>query len=89
MNMEARGNRHLLVGTVTSAKRDKTVTVSVERKEKHPIYEKSLVKTTTCHAHDEKDECAVGDIVELMACRPLSKTKHWRVTKVVTKALTI
>jgi len=64
----------------------KTITVSVERRVKHPIYGKFVKKTTKFHAHDEKDECTVGDVVRIMETRPLSKTKRWRLIEVVEKA---
>ena len=65
---------------------NKTITVAVERKVKHPIYGKFVKKTTRFHAHDEKNECAIGDIVKIMESRPLSKTKRWRLVEVVEKA---
>jgi small subunit ribosomal protein S17 len=65
---------------------DKTITVAVERKVKHPIYGKFVKKTTKFHAHDEKQECTIGDIVKIMETRPLSKTKRWRLVEVVEKA---
>ena len=71
---------------VSSNKMDKTITVAVERKVKHPIYGKFVKKTTRFHAHDEKNECTVGDIVKIMESRPLSKTKRWRLVEVVEKA---
>jgi len=71
---------------VSSNKMNKTITVAVERKVKHPIYGKFVKKTTRFHAHDEKNECAVGDIVKIMESRPLSKTKRWRLVEVVEKA---
>jgi len=71
---------------VKSNKMDKTITVSVERKVKHPIYGKFVKKTTIFHAHDEKNECTVGDVVRIMESRPLSKTKRWRLVEVVEKA---
>jgi len=64
----------------------KTITVSVERRVKHPIYGKFVKKTTRFHAHDEKNECTIGDIVRIMETRPLSKTKRWRLVEVVEKA---
>ena len=73
-------------GLVTSNKMDKTITVAVERKVKHPIYGKFVKKTTRFHAHDEKNECTVGDTVRIMETRPLSKTKRWRLVEVVEKA---
>jgi len=74
------------VGVVTSDKRDKTIRVTVEYTAKHPKYGKYLKRRTTLHAHDEKNEAATGDRVELMFCRPLSKTKFWRLVRIVEKA---
>ena len=71
---------------VSSDKMDKTVTVSIEWKEKHPIYGKFVRKTKKYHAHDEKNECQIGDTVRIMETRPLSKTKRWRVVEIVEKA---
>lgn len=65
---------------------DKTITVAVERRVKHPIYGKFVKKTTKFHAHDEKNECTVGDVVKIMETRPMSKTKRWRLVEVVEKA---
>ena len=73
-------------GVVVSNKMDKTVVVAVERKEKHPLYGKFVKKTTKFVAHDEKNECGEGDTVLIMETRPLSKTKNWRVEKIVEKA---
>ena len=84
--MEERNLRKTRTGIVTSNKMDKTVTVAVERKVKHPIYGKFVKKTTKFHAHDEKNECTVGDTVRIMETRPLSKTKRWRLVEVVEKA---
>ena len=84
--MEARNLRKTRTGVVSSNKMDKTVTVAVERKVKHPIYGKFVKKTTKFHAHDEKNECAVGDVVKIMESRPLSKTKRWRLVEIVEKA---
>lgn len=83
--MEARNLRKTRVGVVTSNKMVKTITVAIERKVKHPIYGKFLKKTTKLHAHDEKGECNIGDIVKIMETRPLSKTKRWRLIEVVEK----
>ena len=71
---------------VVSNKMEKTVTVTVERRVKHPIYGKFVKKTTKFHAHDEKNECTVGDLVRIMETRPLSKTKRWRMVEVLEKA---
>lgn len=85
---EATTNRNLRkerIGVVTSNKMNKTITVAVERKVKHPIYGKFIKKTTRFHAHDEKDECSIGDVVKIMETRPLSKTKRWRLVEIVEK----
>ncbi len=74
------------IGTVTSNKMDKSVVVSVERKVKHPKYGKFVKKTTKFVAHDEKNECGIGDIVKIMETRPLSKTKCWRMVEIIEKA---
>jgi small subunit ribosomal protein S17 len=84
--MEERNLRKTKTGLVTSSKMDKTITVAVERKVKHPIYGKFVKKTTRFHAHDEKNECGVGDTVKIMESRPLSKTKRWRLVEIVEKA---
>ena len=84
--MAERNLRKTRIGIVSSNKMNKTVTVNVERKVKHPIYGKFVKKTTRFHAHDEKNECAVGDVVKIMETRPLSKTKRWRLLEVVEKA---
>ncbi len=74
------------IGTVTSSSMAKTITVSVERKVKHPIYGKFVRKSKKFHAHDEQNECGVGDTVKIMETRPLSKTKRWRLVEVLEKA---
>jgi small subunit ribosomal protein S17 len=84
--MAERNLRKTRTGVVTSNKMAKTITVAVERKVKHPIYGKFVKKTTKFHAHDEKDECTIGDVVKIMETRPLSKTKRWRLVEVVEKA---
>jgi small subunit ribosomal protein S17 len=81
-----RNLRKTRIGVVSSNKMDKTITVAVERKVKHPIYGKFLNKTTKFHAHDEKNECTIGDVVKIMETRPLSKTKRWRLVEVIEKA---
>ena len=73
------------IGTVTSNKMDKTIIVAVERKVKHPIYGKFIKKTTRFHAHDEKNEASIGDVVRISETRPLSKTKRWRLVEIVEK----
>ncbi|HXB29949.1 MAG TPA: 30S ribosomal protein S17 [Puia sp.] len=81
-----RNLRKTRIGVVSSNKMDKTVVVAVERKVQHPIYGKFLKKTTKFHAHDEKNECSIGDVVRIMESRPLSKTKRWRLVEIVEKA---
>ena len=73
-------------GIVISNKMDKTVTVLVGRQEQHPLYKKFIRKSTKLHAHDEANECNEGDEVQIEECRPLSKTKSWRVIEVVKRA---
>jgi small subunit ribosomal protein S17 len=81
-----RNQRKSRVGVVVSDKMDKTVIVSVERSYIHDQYGKTIRTSKKYAAHDEKDACAVGDIVEIVETRPLSKTKRWRVDKIITKA---
>jgi small subunit ribosomal protein S17 len=83
--MAERNLRKTRIGLVTSNKMTKTITVEVERKVKHPIYGKFVKKTSKFHAHDEKNECNIGDLVKIMETRPLSKTKRWRLVEVVEK----
>ena len=78
--------RKTRVGVVTSNKMQKTITVAVVRKLKHPKYGKFLKKTKKFHAHDEKNECNIGDTVKIMETRPLSATKRWRLVEIVEKA---
>jgi len=84
--MVERNLRKTRIGVVQSNKMNKTITVSVERKVKHPIYGKFVKKTSSFHAHDEKNECTIGDVVKIMESRPLSKTKRWRLVEAVEKA---
>ncbi|MBQ8422880.1 MAG: 30S ribosomal protein S17 [Coprobacter sp.] len=81
--METKGLRKERIGVVTSNKMDKTITVAVKWKEKHPIYGKFVNKTKKYHAHDEKNECNIGDTVRLMETRPLSKLKRWRLVEII------
>ena len=83
--MAERNLRKTKLGVVSSNKMDKTITVNVERKVKHPLYGKFVKKSTKFHAHDEKNECSIGDTVKIMESRPLSKTKRWRLVEVVEK----
>ncbi len=84
--METRNLRKERIGVVFSNKMDKTVTVAVKWKEKHPIYGKLVNKTKKFHAHDEKNDCNIGDTVRIMETRPLSKTKRWRVVEIMERA---
>ncbi len=84
-NTIERNLRKTRIGVVSSNKMDKTITVNVERKVKHPLYGKFVKKTTKFHAHDEKNECSIGDTVRIMETRPLSKSKRWRLVEVVEK----
>ena len=83
---EERALRKTRVGTVVSTKMDKTVVVAIEDNVKHPVYSKIIKHTLKVHAHDENNVCGVGDRVEVMETRPLSKTKRWRVTEIIEKA---
>ena len=83
---EERTLRKTRVGMVVSTKMDKTVVVAIEDNVKHPVYSKIIKHTLKVHAHDENNVCGVGDRVEVMETRPLSKTKRWRVTEIIEKA---
>ena len=84
--MEARKLRKTRQGVVLSNKMDKTIIVAAKFKEKHPIYGKFISKTKKYYAHDEKNDVNLGDIVQIMETRPLSKLKRWRVVKIVERA---
>ncbi|GAB6394465.1 MAG: 30S ribosomal protein S17 1 [Bacteroidales bacterium] len=84
--METRRLRKERTGVVFSNKMDKSITVAVKWKEKHPIYGKFVNKTKKFHAHDEKNECNIGDTVRIMETRPLSKTKRWRLVQIIERA---
>ncbi|MBN9482350.1 MAG: 30S ribosomal protein S17 [Bacteroidetes bacterium] len=81
-----RKRRKTRIGIVSSDKMDKTITVAVERKVKHPIYGKFVKKTTKFHAHDDAQTAGIGDTVRIMETRPLSKTKRWRLVEIIEKA---
>lgn len=83
---EQRNLRKTRVGTVVSDKMDKTVVVAIRDNVKHPLYKKIIKRTVKFKAHDEQNACGIGDTVEIMETRPLSKDKHWRVTQIITKA---
>jgi 30S ribosomal protein S17 len=84
--METRNLRKERTGVVTSNKMDKSITVAIKWKEKHPIYGKFVNKTKKYHAHDENNECNIGDTVKIMETRPLSKTKRWRLVQIIERA---
>ena len=85
--MEERNLRKVMVGTVTSDKMDKTVVVSVETSVSHKMYGKTVKRTYKLKAHDEANECKIGDTVKVMETRPLSKDKRWRVVEIMEKAV--
>ena len=84
--METRNLRKERTGVVTSNKMDKSITVAIKWKEKHPIYGKFVNKTKKYHAHDENNESNIGDTVKIMETRPLSKTKRWRLVQIIERA---
>ncbi|MFZ5946985.1 MAG: 30S ribosomal protein S17 [Stygiobacter sp.] len=84
--METRSLRKTRIGVVVSNKMQKSIIVAIERKVAHPIYKKYFKKTTKLVAHDEKNECQVGDLVKIMETRPLSKRKNWRLVEIIEKA---
>jgi len=81
--MAERTEKKTVIGLVTSTKMDKTAVVEVSRLVQHPVYKKYIRRRTTFKAHDEKNECVEGDTVEIMETRPLSRTKRWRLVKIV------
>ena len=84
--MEERNLRKVRIGKVVSNKMDKSITLTVDRKVKHPLYGKFVQKTTKLMAHDENNECGIGDTVKVMETRPLSKNKRWRLVEIIAKA---
>ena len=82
-------NTRTLVGKVVSDKRNKTITVQIERRTKHELYGKIVARSSKYHAHDEKGEYKMGDVVEIAETRPISKTKSWVVTRLVQKAIVV
>ena len=82
---ETRNLRKTRVGIVVSDKMDKTIVVAIQDNVKHKVYNKIIKRTTKIHAHDEKNECNIGDKVEVMETRPLSKTKRWRLVQIIEK----
>ena len=83
---ETRNLRKERIGVVVSNKMQKSIVVEIERREKHPIYGKFIKKTNRFMAHDEKEECNIGDTVRIMETRPLSKRKHWRLVEIIERA---
>ena len=86
---ENRGNRKVRVGTVSSDKMEKTITVSVETVKQHPLYKKTIRTSKKYKVHDEKNEARAGDVVRIMETRPLSKDKRWRLLEIVRRAKTL
>ncbi|MFZ6033056.1 MAG: 30S ribosomal protein S17 [Melioribacter sp.] len=84
--MQTRNYRKVRIGTVISTKMDKSIIVAIERRVAHPLYKKYFKKTTKLMAHDEKNECGLGDKVKIMETRPLSKRKTWRLVEIIEKA---
>lgn len=84
--METRARRKVRTGKVVSNQMAKTITVVVERAFRHPKFERVIRRSARLKAHDEKNECRVGDVVEIMETRPLSKTKRWRLSRIIEKA---
>ena len=83
---EARGMRKTRIGVVVSDKMDKTVVVAIRTRVKHPLYGKIMNRTNKIKAHDEQNQCGIGDTVKIMETRPLSKDKHWRLVEIIEKA---
>ncbi len=86
MSTARTGQKRTALATVISDKMDKTVVVEIQRLTRHPLYSKVLLRSTKLKAHDEDNECRIGDQVEVTECRPLSKTKHWRISRIVARA---
>ncbi len=84
--MEKRGMRKVRTGNVVSTKMDKSMVVNVKSTLRHPVYERVISRSSKYKVHEEKNECNIGDIVEIMETRPLSKTKRWRLKEIVEKA---
>ncbi len=84
--MQKRNSRKVRIGTVVSNKMQKSIIIAIERRVAHPIYKKYFKKTTKLMAHDEENQCKIGDVVKVMETRPLSKRKKWRLVEIVEKA---
>ena len=83
---EARGMRKTRIGVVVSDKMDKTIVVAIRTRVNHPLYGKIMNRTSKIKAHDEENQCGIGDTVKIMETRPLSKDKHWRLVEIIEKA---
>ena len=86
MTENTRAFRKTMIGQVVSDKMDKTIVVAIEDSIRHPLYKKTLKRTYKLKAHDENNECGIGDTVEVMETRPLSKDKRWRLVRIIEKA---
>ena len=86
---EVQKTKRTVTGRVVSDKMDKTITVLVERRVKHPVYGKYIKRSTKLHAHDANNECQIGDLVTISECRPMSKTKTWVLETIVERAATV
>ena len=86
MTENTRAFRKTMIGQVVSDKMDKTIVVAIEDSVQHPLYKKTMKRTYTLKAHDENNECGIGDTVEVMETRPLSKDKRWRLIRIIEKA---
>ena len=86
MSEQSAADNRTLQGRVVSDKMDNSITVEIERRVKHPLYGKFVRKTTKVHAHDENNDCQIGDLVIVEQCRPVSKTKKWRYVKLIERA---
>ena len=86
---ESNSVERVLTGKVVSNSRDKTIAVLIERRVRHPIYKKYIKKSTKVHAHDEKNECGLGDLVRVSESKPFSKTKNWSLIEVIEKSVSI
>lgn len=86
-SVDNRGNRRIITGTVTSDKMDKTVVVTVVRRVRDRRFHKFVTRRMKYKAHDEKNSCAIGDVVEIIEARPMSKTKRWRILRTITKSV--
>lgn len=83
---ESVARRKVRQGLVVSAGRDKTITVQLETQQRHPVYKKTVRRSSKLHAHDERNEAGVGDLVRVIECRPLSRQKRWRLVEIIEKA---